>query len=110
MSKIVLGLVQAVLVKGLGQEVLAKKSLLESTASVLFKKIQAMPVWLKFPLLILTFLFNILGILSTGHLFQAQSLGQQIKTVGAWQDSPIKLCREFIKFYEKLALFIYYSL
>ena len=110
MQKIVLGLVQVVLGQALGEAALAKTSLLESTSAVLLKKIQAMPVWLKFPIVILTFLFNMIGIFSTGCLFEAQSFSRQVKTVGAWQGSPIKLCREFIKFYEKLALFIYYSL
>lgn len=110
MQKIVFGLVQVVVLKALGGKATNKMPNLESTSLLLLKKIHAMPVWLKLPILILTFLFNIFGILSTGRLFYAQSFGQQIKTVDAWQNSPIKLCREFIKFYEKMALFIYYSL
>lgn len=110
MQKTVSGLVKVIVVKALGGEAFVKISCIESTSLLLLKKIQAMPFWLKFTLLMLTFLFNILGILSTGHLFQNQSFSNQAKTIGLWQDSPVKVCREFIKFYEKLALFIYFSL
>lgn len=109
MQKIVFSLVRSVVAKALGEEVSSKTPSLESVSVLLLKKIDAMPVWLKFPIVILTVLFNILGVFSTGLLFEAQSFGQQVKTVDAWQNSPIKLCRDFIKFYEKLALFIYYS-
>lgn len=110
MHPIVFGLVRVVVIKALGDEASVKMESLPPASVFLVKKIEAMPLWLKFPMLVLTFLFNIWGFVSTGHLFQAQSLSQQMKTVGAWQDSSIKLCREFIKFYEKLALFIYFSL
>jgi len=110
MRKIVFSLVKSVVVKALGEEALMNMPCLESTSTVLLKKIGAMPIWLKLPILILTFLFNILGVLSTGLFFEVQSFQQQMKTVDAWGNSPIKLCREFIKFYERLALFIYYSL
>ena len=110
MQKIVLGLVRVVVTGSLGPEAFVKTSCLESTTGLLIGKIQAMPIWLKYPILILTFLFNILGILSAGHLFQAQPFDQQIKTVEAWKNSRIKLCREFVKFYDKLALFIYFSI
>jgi len=109
MRKIVFSLVKSVVAKALGEEVATKTACLDPISVLLLKKIEAMPVWLKFPIMTLTVLFNILGVFSTGLLFEVQSFGQQIKTVDAWQNSPIKLCREFIKFYEKLALFIYYS-
>ena len=60
-----------------------------------------MPVWLKLPILILTFLFNIFGILSTGRLFYAQSFGQQIKTVDAWQNSPINCAGNLLNFMKR---------
>ena len=110
MQKTVLNLAKVVVVNALGGEPFVKASCLESTSSLILRKVQAMPVWLKWPVFILTFLFDISGILSTGRLFQAQSFSQQVRTVGLWQDSRIKVFRDFIKFYEKLTLFIYFSI
>ena len=68
-----------------------------------------MPFILKKAMLIFICIFNGYGLFCAGKLFVQQSPIQQNRQVEQWKNSPLGLCREFIAFFEKMTVFIYYS-
>jgi hypothetical protein len=70
---------------------------------------QRMPDFLRFPILILTLIFDGLAVLWRGapfHTLPPNLRSQQIET---WRNSRFSFCRDLIRFYESLTLFSWYS-
>ncbi|MBS93827.1 MAG: hypothetical protein CL799_05225 [Chromatiales bacterium] len=65
-----------------------------------------MPDYLRAPMFILTWLFDISGIALTGRRFQYLDQVQKIRCINAWRDSRISACRNLVRFYESLFLLI----
>ena len=80
------------------------------TVSILQKKISGMSKFMKMGIVALTVLFDWYGILKSSKRFHNQSLKEQHKQIKQWKQSPIVLFRNFMGFYHKMALFIYYSI
>ena len=78
-------------------------------ARALHSKITAMPFVLKSAMIVLTYIFNWCGFFSSGRFFSAQDLKERRDQITKWRRSTLPICREFISFYEKMTLFIYYS-
>ena len=91
-----------------GESKVDQKSINE-TSSILLGKILLMPQYLGVPMLFLTILFDWYGCVISGKRFQNQTKLQKNKQVKQWQHSPVGIFRDFIQFYVRLTLFIYYS-
>ncbi len=83
--------------------------LAEIAQSLIFR-MEKMPRPMAWPLSILIVLFDWHGWMSTGKRFQNQSLAQRVKQFYQWKRSPLGIPRDFVQFFEKMTLFIHYSL
>jgi hypothetical protein len=68
-----------------------------------------MPDFLRFPIVFLTLVFDLAGILQGGSLFHNQPPTQRWRQIESWKNSPIGPCRDLIRFYESLVIFDWYS-
>jgi hypothetical protein len=68
-----------------------------------------MPDYLRLPFRCLTLLFDAWALPLTGRPFHCASAAQRLRQVRAWRSSRLGFRRDFIKFYESLALFAWYS-
>jgi len=91
-----------------GESEVDQKSI-NATSSILLEKILLMPRYLGIPMLFLTILFDWYGGINSGKRFQNQTYLQKNSQVNQWERSPVGFCRDFIQFYVRLTLFIYYS-
>ncbi len=64
-----------------------------------------MPDYLKFPLMILTLIFDSWGILTTGSWFHCQPEMIRWQQIQIWKQSPFGMGRDLIRFYESLVIF-----
>ena len=103
-------IVQVLLINTLHQDISGNDPRVNTVAEVLHRKIKAMPVVLQTAMTILTHVFNWYGLALAGRLFCCQSLKQRQRQIAQWRNSPLGLCRDFIGFYEKMTVFIYFSL
>jgi hypothetical protein len=67
---------------------------------------QRMPDYMRTPMYLLTWLFDMFGIVLTGRRFQKLGQGQKIRCINAWRNSRMGFCRNFVRFYESLFLLI----
>ncbi len=68
-----------------------------------------MPDYLKLPIFLLTLIFDLWGIVTAGKVFHCLPHVIRWRQIQAWQNSPIALCRDVIRFYESLVVFCWYS-
>ena len=68
-----------------------------------------MPDYLQFPILLLTLIFDIVGLFFSGSLFHSRPHTVRLNQITAWKNSPISLCRDFIRFYESLVVLCWES-
>ena len=92
-----------------GKSTYRKELLIDHTVLATCNKIDQMPYLLKFAMTILVFVFNLHGFVRRGKFFHAQTATQRIHQISKWRESPIRVCREFIVFHEKLTFFVYFS-
>ena len=69
-----------------------------------------MPKYIVFAIVILTFMFDLYGILKINKRFQRQDLKEQLDQIRQWKNSRIVVFQDFIGFYEKMTMFIYFSI
>lgn len=70
---------------------------------------QRMPDYLQFPIIVLTFLFDFWGIFRQRCLFHQQSDSYRQLQIEAWNNSPVGICRDLMRFYESLVVFSWQS-
>ena len=68
-----------------------------------------MPDYLRLPIVVLTLVFDLWGILQGGALFHRLPHSVRWHQIDLWQSSPIGFCRDLIRFYESLTVFGWYS-
>jgi hypothetical protein len=90
MDKIVSGLVRTALHRSLSVQASDKD--VDMTTKALVEKINKMPVVLKTAMTVLTYVFGLVG------------------NFNQWKKSPIGVLGSFTDFYEKMSVFIYFSL
>ena len=108
-NPIISSLVYAIIIVALGDMNRREKLGIFKTILILQKKISSMSKFMKMGIVALTVLFDWYGILKNNKRFHKQSLKEQHKQIRQWKNSPINLFRNFMGFYHKMALFIYYS-
>ncbi len=68
-----------------------------------------MPDYLRLPIVVLTWLFDLGGILYGFRRFHRLEHSLRWRQIEAWRQSRLGFCREFVRFYESLMTFAYYS-
>jgi hypothetical protein len=86
-----------------------KEDLVKETSQQLQGILDIMPFFLAAPLLALTGVFELWG-MGAGARFSRLSPQKRRELVRQWRESRITLMQDFIQFYQKMAVFIYYSL
>lgn len=80
-----------------------------SVVNFVIEQQNRMPDYLQFPLLILTLIFDIWGLLRTGSFFHSQSPSVRQLQIQSWKNSPLQICRDVIRFYESLVVLYWQS-
>ncbi len=80
------------------------------TINIMGKKILNMPKYIKFSILVLTLFFDWYGLFAYKKRFHRQSIKEQICQISSWKKSKIRILRDFVSFYEKMTMFVYYSI
>lgn len=65
--------------------------------------------FLQLPIVVLTLIFDMWGIVQGGALFHRSPPLVRWLQIQSWRRSPIVFCRDLIRFYESLVLFSYYT-
>lgn len=68
-----------------------------------------MPDYLRFPIRILTLAFDAWAVFRTGHLFHRLPHEQRLRQMEAWRHARLSPCRDFMKFYDNLVVFAWFS-
>ncbi len=66
---------------------------------------QRMPDYLKLPIMLLTLIFDLGGIVRTGSLFHLQSDQIRWQQINSWRQSSLGIFQDLIRFYESLVMF-----
>ena len=74
--------------------------------SQIIERQNAMPDYLRFPMRVLTRIFDFWGLVVCGHRFQNLDPAEQARMFDAWKKSRFNVCRNFARFYESLYLLI----
>jgi hypothetical protein len=82
----------------------------EEISIQLLQKINKMPFLMKTALCILTYLFNCFGMFFGGHFFHRLDEQNQRRMVLAIEQGHFRPFKELLKFYQKMSLFIFYSI
>ncbi|MEB3340310.1 hypothetical protein [Okeania sp.] len=69
-----------------------------------------MPDYLKLPLFILTAIFDFCSIIRRGKRFHQLPPTIRVNQIATWKMSPLRVCRDLIRFYESLTIFSYYQI
>jgi hypothetical protein len=81
----------------------------EQVADFVLAQHGRMPDYLRLPLKILTLVFSISSVITSGRCFQRLSSERQRRQVSRWKDSWFGPCRDLIKFFESLVIFGCYA-
>ena len=73
------------------------------------RRLYQMPQYLAVLLMILTLIFDWLGIVTNGKRFHRQQSEQRQKQIRRWKNSNFEFCQDFIRFYETLITFASFS-
>ena len=87
-----------------------KEERLEKMAEILRQKISVMPFVMRTALSLLTTMFDGMGIFYGARLFRCQAFESQKNMVKALNSSPLGPFKELLKFYQKMSVFIYFSM
>ena len=74
--------------------------------SEIIERQNAMPDYLRFPMRVLTRIFDYWGLVTAGKRFQSLDAAGQARQFDVWKQSRFNVCRNFVRFYESLYLLI----
>lgn len=80
-----------------------------SVVNFVIEQQNRMPDYLRLPLLILTLIFDIWGLLRTGSFFHSQSPSVRQQLIQVWKNSRFQICRDLMRFYESLVVLYWQS-
>ena len=103
---IVQGLVEGLLIPSSGESVVP----VVQTTAVLVRKVDQMPRFMRFGMLVLLIVFDLYGVLRTGRRFRTQSLEQKRQRIDEWSRAPLGPCRDMVEFFRKMGTFVCWSL
>ncbi|MDP6437033.1 MAG: hypothetical protein QF790_09655 [Gammaproteobacteria bacterium] len=67
---------------------------------------RSMPDYLRLPMYLMTWYFDMSGLVRSGRRFQSLDQEQKLGCINAWRNSRIGTLRSFVRFYESLFLLI----
>jgi hypothetical protein len=108
LNPIISNLTRRILAQALQE--LPPEDILNQTVREVYQRVLNMPRFLLIPIVMLTIIFDGYGLSRNGRLFRRQNAVQQDQQIACWQNSPMSMCRDFIKLYQKTIIFVYYSL
>ena len=79
------------------------------TAEGMKDRLQRMPRYLGAGIRAMTVLFDGYALARGGRPFARLDLATRQKLVRQWKFAPVGFCRDFVDFYEKMGIFVYYS-
>lgn len=109
MDKIVQSIVSAVITQALSPTGIDPRRVC-TTGEMLCRKISRMSVDLRLPLYVFSIFLDFSGFSFGGRRFSNLTQGQQQKIMTALQTCFVGPIADALKFYQKLSLYIYYSL
>jgi hypothetical protein len=68
-----------------------------------------MPDFLRFPIVFLTLVFDLWGIVQGGSVFHRLPPETRSCQINSWRSSPLGFCRDLMRFYESIAVFGWYA-
>lgn len=68
-----------------------------------------MPDYLRLPLFVLTLVFDLTGLGRGGALFHRMTPDARRQHIAAWRASRFRIARDFVRLFESLAVFCWYS-
>jgi hypothetical protein len=82
---------------------------LDKATEVMQERIRLMPRFLEYPMMGATVAFDLYGILVGGRLFHQLDPEQRRRQIQQWRDAPISFFQNFLDFYEKMGVFVYFT-
>lgn len=83
---------------------------LPAAKAAMVAKVQQMPVHLQLGMTGLTIGFSAYVRARTRKSLHELPLPRRLSLLNEWRNAPIGPCRQFVQFYEKMGIFLYYSL
>jgi hypothetical protein len=83
---------------------------LAAARALMVKRLLAMPPHMGGGMLALTLLFEQSGLAHGGRPFSRLPVGAQAAMLQGWREAPVPFCRDFVDFYEKMGVFVYWSI
>jgi len=103
-------LARSIIALEVGADRIDRTPFVNETAEGLFRKMELMPPHLGAGMIGLTLAFAAQTTAAGGKPFSSQPAERQRALLDAWKYGPISLTRDFVQFYEKMGVFIWYSL
>lgn len=80
------------------------------TASILVRKIEAMPGLMRFGMRVLLIAFDWYAVIRAGRRFRFQGSDAQRRRIAEWANAPLGPCRDMVEFHRKMGTFVALSL
>ena len=92
---------------GAGQKI--DEEALGITTARMVERLGLMPRFLGVPMASATVVFDLAGWVHAGRPFRRQGVDAQHKQMETWRNAPIGFFRDFLDFWEKMGVFVYFS-
>jgi hypothetical protein len=89
-------------------QALASTEMTDSVSHFILQTYSRMPDYLRFPLRVLTIVFDAWSLLTTGRLFHRLPYERRSRQIRVWRHSILSPMRDFVKFYDTLSSFGWY--
>ena len=108
-APVVDGLTRTVIADQLGREDVAGLDFVDETAAELLKKLTGMPAYLSLAMLGTTVAFDQSARVRGGRRFRSLDHAERMAWLDLWRAAPVGVFRDFVAFYEKMGVFVYYT-
>jgi len=103
------GLARTVIADQLGRSDVAGVDFVDETSAALLKKLTHMPAYLGIAMLGTTVAFDQSARVRGGRKFRALDHEARMAWLNVWRGAPVGVFRDFVAFYEKMGVFVYYT-
>lgn len=103
------GVVEAVVAEALGSSGAPDPAVVDATTASMKERLGLMPRFLGTPMAGATVAFDLLGWATAGRPFRRQTAEQRRRHVALWRSAPIGFFRDYLDFWEKMGVFVYFS-
>lgn len=103
------GVLEAVVADAVGGPEKVDPQILKTTTDRMMERLGLMPTFLGVPMAGATVVFDAMGILYAGRPFRSQPTPSRHKQMESWRNAPIGFLRNYLDFWEKMGVFVYFS-